>query len=403
MSRTSSGVARMSRLAISALTMTLLPEPVAPAIRRCGIFARSAARAWPATSRPSAKAMRDGIAATSGSSRIRRMATTLKSMFGISIPTTDLPGMGASIRMVRAASAIARSSASPSIRLTLTDGSGSTSYWVTTGPAFHFTTRLGMLKLASLPTMIAALRSWSMPRSELRAATSSRSVRGGRRYSRGSRGEGASLPSVTSSPASRGGTGARAGWSSSDGSAVATAAAAAAAQRHAAAGEDGGDLRGSLDGRRDLGTCGRLAGSVRVAHRTSLRGGRRGLSLSPRRVGGARGRIGRRGGDRGRDPARGPADGSHELAHGTVEGDDEAHHEEAGQDDERAGIAEEVAQGIRDETPEASSTSLLEEAGVGQERDHGQQGEVRDGEADHGSRPSGPGATGPLEVDARGR
>ena len=53
------------------------------------------------------------------------------------------------------------------MRLTLTDGSGSTSYWVTTGPAFHFTTRLGMLKLASLPTMIAALRSWSMPRSEL--------------------------------------------------------------------------------------------------------------------------------------------------------------------------------------------------------------------------------------------
>ena len=53
------------------------------------------------------------------------------------------------------------------MRLTFTDGSGSTSYWVTTGPAFHFTTRLGMLKLASLPTMIAALRSWSMPRPEL--------------------------------------------------------------------------------------------------------------------------------------------------------------------------------------------------------------------------------------------
>ncbi len=114
-------------------------------------------------------------------------ATTLKSLLGISIPTTVLPGIGASIRIVRAASAIARSSARPSIRLTLTDGSGSTSYWVTTGPAFHLMTRLGMLKLASLPAMIAAFRSWSMPRPDSRAATSSSSVTGGRRYSRGSR------------------------------------------------------------------------------------------------------------------------------------------------------------------------------------------------------------------------
>ena len=81
---------------------------------------------------------------------MRRIATTLKSMFGISRPTTCLPGIGASIRIVRAASAIARSSASASIRLTLIDGSGSTSYWVTTGPAFQRVTWLGMLKLASL-------------------------------------------------------------------------------------------------------------------------------------------------------------------------------------------------------------------------------------------------------------
>ena len=37
---------------MSALTMTLLPEPVAPAISRCGILARSTAWALPATSRP---------------------------------------------------------------------------------------------------------------------------------------------------------------------------------------------------------------------------------------------------------------------------------------------------------------------------------------------------------------
>ena len=40
---------------MSALTMTLLPEPVAPAISRCGILARSTALALPATSRPRAK------------------------------------------------------------------------------------------------------------------------------------------------------------------------------------------------------------------------------------------------------------------------------------------------------------------------------------------------------------
>ena len=34
--------------------MTLLPEPVAPAMRRCGILARSTAFAAPATSRPRA-------------------------------------------------------------------------------------------------------------------------------------------------------------------------------------------------------------------------------------------------------------------------------------------------------------------------------------------------------------
>ena len=39
---------------ISALTMTLLPEPVAPAMSRWGIFARSTAWARPATSRPRA-------------------------------------------------------------------------------------------------------------------------------------------------------------------------------------------------------------------------------------------------------------------------------------------------------------------------------------------------------------
>ena len=50
--RTSVGVALHRIEVISALTMTDLPEPVAPAISRWGIFARSTAWARPATSRP---------------------------------------------------------------------------------------------------------------------------------------------------------------------------------------------------------------------------------------------------------------------------------------------------------------------------------------------------------------
>src|SRR5438105_10924191 len=54
MSRTSSGVALMSRLQMIELIDTLLPDPVWPAMRRCGSFARSATIGEPDTSRPSA-------------------------------------------------------------------------------------------------------------------------------------------------------------------------------------------------------------------------------------------------------------------------------------------------------------------------------------------------------------
>ena len=64
----------------------------------------------------------------------RRKPTISDEWLGISMPTTSRPGMGASMRMERAASAMARSSARPSMRDSLTRASGLTSYWVTTGP-----------------------------------------------------------------------------------------------------------------------------------------------------------------------------------------------------------------------------------------------------------------------------
>ena len=170
---------------MTALTMTLLPEPVAPAISRCGIFARSTALAAPATSRPRANVSFDSAAVNSTSSRIRRRATMLKSLFGISIPTALLPGIGASIRSERAARAIARSSASASIRETRTSTAGWISYWVTTGPALRLSIWAEIPKLASFLMMISSFRAWAagLPPGSVGLAMSSRSASGGRTYS----------------------------------------------------------------------------------------------------------------------------------------------------------------------------------------------------------------------------
>ena len=71
----------------------------------------------------------------------------------------SLPGIGASIRIERAMSAIARSSARPSIREILTRASGRTSYWVTTGPLLTATTLASIPKLRSFFSMSAEFSS----------------------------------------------------------------------------------------------------------------------------------------------------------------------------------------------------------------------------------------------------
>ena len=55
-------------------------------------------------------------------------------LFGISIPTTSLPGIGACMRIERARNAIAKSSSRVRILLTLTFGAGRNSKVVTIGP-----------------------------------------------------------------------------------------------------------------------------------------------------------------------------------------------------------------------------------------------------------------------------
>ena len=96
------------------------------------------------------------------------------------MPTTSRPGIGASMRIVRAASAIARSSARPSIRESFTRASGRTSYCVTTGPVFVATTTAGIWKLRSFSSMMRTFRTWSW------RTASAVSVSGSRRVMRGS-------------------------------------------------------------------------------------------------------------------------------------------------------------------------------------------------------------------------
>ena len=117
------------------------------------------------------------------------------------MPTALLPGIGASMRRVRAARAMARSSASASIRLTLTCGAGWTSYWVTTGPALRPTIWAGISKLASFLTMMSSVRRWTLssPAGLIRSTVASSSSRPGSVYSMRSRVGGESEASVMSS------------------------------------------------------------------------------------------------------------------------------------------------------------------------------------------------------------
>ena len=105
------------------LRHTDLPEPVAPAMSRCGMSARSVTASAPATPEPSAIGRWCFWTAfsKSGDSSMLRSDTTEVCPFGTSMPTMDLPGTGASMRSAGAASASARSCWSEVMRLTRVD------------------------------------------------------------------------------------------------------------------------------------------------------------------------------------------------------------------------------------------------------------------------------------------
>ena len=154
---TSFGFALYNILVINVFIQTLFPEPVLPAIKTCGIFATSAITASPPTFFPNANANFDLWFTNSSVSIISRKCTTSFSLFGISIPTACLPGIGASILMLSAAKLNAISSARFAILFTLTPSAGFTSYRVIAGPTETFSTFADTPKLYKVFCSFAAV------------------------------------------------------------------------------------------------------------------------------------------------------------------------------------------------------------------------------------------------------
>src|SRR6185503_16469609 len=78
---------------------TDFPDPVAPAMSRCGIFARSAMTGRPSRSLPSAIGSAARAFWKSRDSISSRNATISAFGFGTSTPTAPFPGIGATMRM----------------------------------------------------------------------------------------------------------------------------------------------------------------------------------------------------------------------------------------------------------------------------------------------------------------
>ena len=131
---TSSGLPLYRRLSRMELTQTDLPEPVVPAMSRCGIFARSVATMLPEMSRPSTTVSLLFSCLNSLESISSRMVTMPITLFGTSIPIAALPGIGASILTPSAARFSAISSERFVILLIFTPAAGCSSKRVTDGP-----------------------------------------------------------------------------------------------------------------------------------------------------------------------------------------------------------------------------------------------------------------------------
>ena len=96
--RTSLGEQRYNSELMIVLMHTDLPEPVAPAISRCGIFARLHRIGAPAMSLPSATVNGPFALCITSDCSTSLSVTVVRVLLGTSTPTSALPGIGASIR-----------------------------------------------------------------------------------------------------------------------------------------------------------------------------------------------------------------------------------------------------------------------------------------------------------------
>ena len=177
---------------MSALTQTLLPDPVAPAMSRCGIRARSTAYALPDTSRPSAN-----VSLLVACSILRVLVQAPepdrppRRGWGSRCPPRPCPGWAPRCGWSAPRAPSPGRPTRPSMRDSLTRTSGFTSYWVTTGPLLTPTTWAGIWKLRSFSSMMRVLAVWSTLPPLVGAAPRSRMSTFGSDQIRGRRGIGA--------------------------------------------------------------------------------------------------------------------------------------------------------------------------------------------------------------------
>jgi len=140
------------------LIATDLPEPVEPATSKCGAFVRSNSNGAPNTSCPRTIGNSpDFVEASNASLKV----TNFFCVLGTSIPTSDLPGIGACILMSLASNVSLILSSIEVIFETFVPGSTSISYVVTVGPILYPTTSAPILKLLNSSLICSLLASAS--------------------------------------------------------------------------------------------------------------------------------------------------------------------------------------------------------------------------------------------------
>ena len=111
-------------LKIIEFIQTDLPDPVAPAINKCGISDIEETIVLPVISLPNTRGSSSLEFINSSVSKISRKKSVSLTSFGVSIPTLFLPGIGATILISLLSNAIARSSWRFTILLILTPVAG---------------------------------------------------------------------------------------------------------------------------------------------------------------------------------------------------------------------------------------------------------------------------------------